>query len=129
MPTSKVLISYIVRYGGRCRDCADTTIGPICDGTGLPCGDGERAIQHVLAALAYGVKNGFIARDDEPDILSTARAEARREALEEAVRIASSTRAPASIGRDHGRHHEAGAQAAAARIKAAMTKEPTNDVV
>lgn len=88
MPASKTLISYIVRYGGRCRDCADTTIGPICDGTGLPCGDGERAIQHVLAALAYGVKNGFIARDDEPDLLSTARAEARREALEEALRAA-----------------------------------------
>ncbi len=98
MPASKTLISYIVRYGGRCRDCADTTIGPICDGTGLPCGDGERAIQHVLASLAYGMKNGFIAREDEPDLLSTARAEARREALEEALQAVRALGHPVGAG-------------------------------
>jgi hypothetical protein len=36
---------------------------------------------------------------------------------ERCARIAEIIRAPASIGRDHARHHEAGAQAAAAAIR------------
>ena len=36
---------------------------------------------------------------------------------ERCAKIAVETRAPPSIGRDHGRHHEAGAQHAARRIR------------
>lgn len=42
--------------------------------------------------------------------------------LERAAEIAQSVRAPASIGRDHGRHHEAGAQSAARLIRAEKEK-------
>lgn len=42
----------------------------------------------------------------------------RNEAMEEAAKVAESVRAPKSIGRDHGRHHEAGAQSAARAIRA-----------
>ena len=50
--------------------------------------------------------------------------EARLQAFEEAAKIAESTIAPISIGRDHGRHHQAGAQSAARAIRSlAKAKE------
>ena len=66
---------------------------------------------------------------DVPYSNSESIAQALREAytagLELAAEIAQSVRAPASIGRDHGRHHEAGAQSAARLIRA--EKEKTDD--
>lgn len=53
------VVQYIGRWGGHCRDCADNM--GICH-TGLPCGDGAKAIAHVLSALAYGINNGFLPR-------------------------------------------------------------------
>lgn len=53
------VVQYIGRWGGHCRDCADNM--GICH-TGLPCGDGAKAITHVLSALAYGINNGFLQR-------------------------------------------------------------------
>jgi hypothetical protein len=51
---------YIKRYGGRCRDCADEN--GVCPSSGLPCGGADKAIRHVLGALAYGVNHGFVSR-------------------------------------------------------------------
>lgn len=53
------VVQYISRWGGHCRNCADNM--GICH-TGLPCGDGDKAIAHVLTALAYGINNGFLPR-------------------------------------------------------------------
>lgn len=52
------LVRYIARYGGSCRDCADED--GVCPTSGLPCGEAERAIRHVLKALNYGVSNGYL---------------------------------------------------------------------
>lgn len=53
-------IDYVLRYGGRCRECADH-LG-LCP-TGLPCDvdDAKTAIRWVLKALNYGIANGFLA--------------------------------------------------------------------
>lgn len=51
-------VSYIDRYGGRCRDCADE--GGVCPNRGLPCADSTKAIRFVLDALAYGINHGYI---------------------------------------------------------------------
>lgn len=59
IPITDEVTRYVALYGGRCRDCADTTFGPICNGTGLPCGE-RKGIEHVLAALNYGFKHGFL---------------------------------------------------------------------
>lgn len=50
-------VETILRYGGRCRDCADGN--GICEGSGLPCEPDEarKAIRHVLAARAYYVEH------------------------------------------------------------------------
>ena len=87
---SRNLIRYISLYGGFCRDCADTVIAPVCGGKGLPCGGPEhdRAIEHVLAAVAYGIEHKFIASEDEPDAVKIARTQARNAALEEAAKVA-----------------------------------------
>lgn len=55
------VVSYIARYGGRCRDCADED--GICPTSGLPCEGYIKAIRHVLEALNYGVANGYISKD------------------------------------------------------------------
>ncbi len=61
MPTDREnLITYVSRYGGRCRDCADNH--GICENSGLPCEPEieRKAIAHVLDAVEYGVTHGFI---------------------------------------------------------------------
>jgi len=50
--------SYVARWGGNCRDCADES--GVCPNSGLPCGGADKAIGHVFKALAYGVKQGHI---------------------------------------------------------------------
>lgn len=54
-------VEYALRYGGRCRDCADH-LG-VCPGSGLPCNvdDARRAIKHVLDAIDYGTKHAYFA--------------------------------------------------------------------
>ena len=52
-------VTYIRRYGGSCRDCADEN--GVCPNRGLPCADSEKAIRFVLEALAYGINHGYIA--------------------------------------------------------------------
>lgn len=51
-------VKYVQHYRGRCRDCADTN--GICPNSGLPCADGDKAIQFVLDALTYGVNHGYV---------------------------------------------------------------------
>lgn len=51
------VISYILRHGGMCRDCADRD--GVC-WTGLPCEEAEKAVKHVLVALDYGLKHGYV---------------------------------------------------------------------
>ncbi len=52
------VVSYVARWGGNCRDCADEN--GVCPNSGLPCGGARKAIEHVLAALQYGVQHGYI---------------------------------------------------------------------
>lgn len=56
----EALIGYVMRYGGMCRDCAD--MDGVCQ-SGMPCDTDQRraVIRHTIAALAYGINNGFIA--------------------------------------------------------------------
>lgn len=54
------LIFYVLRFGGRCRDCADQS--GVCPTSGLPCEGADKAVRHVLNALRYGIENGFIDR-------------------------------------------------------------------
>lgn len=51
---------YVVRYGGRCRDCADED--GVCPSKGTPCDPTvERAvISKTISALKYGIDHGFI---------------------------------------------------------------------
>lgn len=60
VPITKDAVSYVLRYGGMCRGCADED--GVCPSSGLPCDvpQAERAIRHVLEAVNYGVKNGFL---------------------------------------------------------------------
>jgi hypothetical protein len=51
-------LEFLVQYGGRCRDCAD--VGPVCESTGIGCGERRKAMKFALDALAYGVRNGFV---------------------------------------------------------------------
>lgn len=69
-------VTYIRRYGGSCRDCADEN--GVCPNRGLPCADSEKAIRFVLEALAYGINHGYIAApttqpapQQEPDEISS----------------------------------------------------------
>lgn len=59
----KAAINYALRYGGMCRDCADTRVPGICDTSGMPCDPSvcEKVIRHALGAWRYGIKHGFIA--------------------------------------------------------------------
>lgn len=56
-------IEYALRYGGRCRECADTRVDGICDHSGIPCDvkTARKAIAHVISALRYGVAQGYLA--------------------------------------------------------------------
>jgi hypothetical protein len=54
-------LEFLVQYGGRCRDCAD--VGPVCESTGIGCGERRKAMKFALDALAYGVRNGFVLQD------------------------------------------------------------------
>jgi hypothetical protein len=59
----KAAIDYALRYGGMCRDCADTRVRGICDNSGMPC-DSEvcrKVITHALGAWRYGLKHGYLA--------------------------------------------------------------------
>lgn len=58
------VVRYIARYGGMCRGCADEH--GICPGSGLPCEDVDKPIRHVLEALSYGLKHGYITLPDRP---------------------------------------------------------------
>lgn len=53
-------VDYVSRYGGMCRDCADED--GICPTSGLPCAGAERqkAIRHVIEAVNYGLKHGYL---------------------------------------------------------------------
>jgi hypothetical protein len=53
-------IEYVARFGGMCKDC-DYAHGR-CFVNGLPCETDEKrkAIRHVLTAVMYGLKHGFI---------------------------------------------------------------------
>lgn len=52
------LVSYVARYGGMCRGCADEN--GICPSSGLPCANVDKAIRHVIEALRYGTQHGYI---------------------------------------------------------------------
>lgn len=58
------LIRYIVRYGGSCRDCADEA--GVCPSSGLPCEGADKAVRHVLTALNYGSKHGYLPSPSPP---------------------------------------------------------------
>lgn len=62
---SQEIVDYVIRYGGRCRECADEK--GVCPGSGLPCADPEKAIRHVLRAYKYGMANGFITARPKPE--------------------------------------------------------------
>lgn len=58
------LVTYLLRYGGRCRECADNF--GLCPNRPLPCADADKTIRHVLEAYNYGVTNGFIPDSSSP---------------------------------------------------------------
>jgi hypothetical protein len=62
IPEDKTAIDYALRYGGMCRDCADSSVRGICDNSGMPCDPRvcEKVIRHALGAWRYGIKHGFI---------------------------------------------------------------------
>lgn len=53
-------VEYVSRWGGRCRDCADENGS--CPSSGLPCepDDADKIIRHVLTALHYGIRHGYL---------------------------------------------------------------------
>jgi hypothetical protein len=56
-PELKAVRSYVLRFGGKCRDCADQE--GVCPASGIPC-DGTKAVNSVLEALTYGFTHGHI---------------------------------------------------------------------
>lgn len=60
IPVTDETIMYVLRYGGRCRECADNF--GICEGSGLPCqrDEARKAARHVIEAINYGFGNGFM---------------------------------------------------------------------
>jgi hypothetical protein len=58
--TFNQIIDYVMRYGGRCRDCADED--GICPTNGTPCEPKVKraVIEHTLKSLEYGLSHGFI---------------------------------------------------------------------
>ncbi|WP_421580864.1 Lar family restriction alleviation protein [Shinella sp. M31] len=80
-PAPDDLVGYVLRYGGRCRDCAD--MDGVCQ-SGQPCDTEQRraVVKHTIKALAYGIKHGFIENpfiqppshiDAEPELLEAAK--------------------------------------------------------
>lgn len=59
IPTDDETLSYVLRYGSRCRECADHF--GVCP-KGLPCEPDEarKAIKHVIDALNYGYLHGYL---------------------------------------------------------------------
>lgn len=57
---SKDTIDYVMRYGGRCRDCADEN--GTCPHSGLPCDTdaASKVIGFVLRAVDYGRRHGYL---------------------------------------------------------------------
>lgn len=55
---TKVTVEYVAQYGGNCRDCADED--GVCPSSGLPCRGKLKAIQHVLGAVDYGTRHGYL---------------------------------------------------------------------
>jgi len=85
-PVGDDLVGYVLRYGGMCRDCAD--MDGVCQ-SGQPCDTDQRraVVKHTVAALAYGIKHGFIANPFTSPPLSregedSAEVERLRDALE-----------------------------------------------
>lgn len=62
IPLDDETVSYILRYGGRCRECADNP-SQICVIGGLPCNvdAARKVIRHTITALNYGIEHGFLA--------------------------------------------------------------------
>lgn len=60
IPVTDETVSYIMQYGGRCRECADAM--GVCPTSGLPCiaDEARSAIRHTLRAINYGMRNGFL---------------------------------------------------------------------
>lgn len=54
------IISYVSRYGGMCRDCADEC--GVCPHDGTPCDTDQcrAVIAKTIRALRYGIQHGFI---------------------------------------------------------------------
>lgn len=57
----EALTSYVLRYGGMCRDCADEN--GTCPHSGMPCDPDvcRPVVRRTIQALAYGIEHGFIA--------------------------------------------------------------------
>lgn len=68
-PARSKLIDYVLGYGGRCRECADND--GICRGSGLPCkpDQARKAVEHVLAALAFYEENPQFVGGTRPSAL------------------------------------------------------------
>lgn len=56
-PARDALIDFLVKYGGRCRDCADEA--GFCPRSGIGCGQREKAADYFVSALEYGSEHGF----------------------------------------------------------------------
>ena len=58
--TDDPIVTYIMRYGGMCRGCADED--GVCPTSGLPCDtkDARKAVAWVLNAYKYGIKHDYI---------------------------------------------------------------------
>lgn len=73
--------------------------------------------------------NYIRALEEEIARLTRERDEARAKAIEECAKVADAIVAPKSIGRDHARHHMAGAQSAARAIrKLGETRAPVDKI-
>lgn len=59
--TSKELLNYVTRWGSKCNECADHN--GTCPTTGISCDNKEKAIQHVIGAINYGINNNFLNSD------------------------------------------------------------------
>ena len=61
LPSTEHLVSYVLHYGSRCRDCADE-FGTCPNRGGLPCevADEKQVITYVIEAIKYGLKHGYI---------------------------------------------------------------------
>lgn len=60
MATKDQEVEYILRYGGRCRDCADCA--GTCPSSGLPCDvpKARELIRRILDAREYGYREGYL---------------------------------------------------------------------